>query len=86
MRCGIKALKNYERKWDPKNKAIVLDSDNCSWSEKCIGLPSVVRAGKRLALFYDAPGGTSTSHMKRNVGLAWLDLPLTIPGPNQDFK
>jgi len=70
--------------WDPKNKAIVLDGKNCSWSEKCIGLPSVVEAGNRLALFYDAPGGTSISHMKRNVGLAWLDLPLTIPGPNQE--
>jgi predicted GH43/DUF377 family glycosyl hydrolase len=69
--------------WDPENKAIVLDGENCSWSEKCIGLPSVVEADNRLALFYDAPGGTSTSHMKRNVGLAWLDLPLTIPGPNQ---
>jgi predicted GH43/DUF377 family glycosyl hydrolase len=71
-------------KWDPKNKAIVLDGKNCSWSEMCIGLPSVVKAGKQLAIFYDAPGGTSTSHMKRNVGLAWLDLPLTIPGPNQE--
>jgi hypothetical protein len=69
--------------WDPRNKAIVLDGKNCSWSEKCIGLPSVVKAGKRLALFYDAPGGTSTSHMKRHVGLAWLDLPLTIPVQNQ---
>jgi alpha-L-rhamnosidase len=35
--------------------------------------------GKRLALFYDAPGGSSTSHMKRNVGLAWLDRPLSVP-------
>jgi hypothetical protein len=71
-------------KWDSKNKAIVLDGKNCSWSEKCIGLPSVVKAGKQLAIFYDAPGGKSTSHMKRNVGLTWLDLPLTIPGPNQE--
>jgi len=64
-------------KWDPKNKAIVLDGMNCTWSEKCIGLPSVVKVNKRLAIFYDAPGGTSTSHMKRHVGLAWLDLPLS---------
>jgi arylsulfatase A-like enzyme len=71
--------------WDPKNKAIVLDGKNCTWSEKCIGLPSAIRAGDRLALFYDAPGGTSTSHMKRHVGLAWLDLPLTIPGPERTF-
>ena len=66
-------------KWDPENKAIVLDGENCSWSEKCIGLPSVLKTGERLALFYDAPGGTSTSHMKRHVGLAWLELPLSPP-------
>jgi hypothetical protein len=30
-------------------------------------------------VFYDAPGGTSTSHMGRNLGLAWLDLPLNPP-------
>jgi len=66
-------------KWEPKNKAIVLDGKNCTWSKKCIGLPSVVQVGNRLAIFYDAPGGNSTSHMKRHVGLAWLDLPLTIP-------
>jgi hypothetical protein len=66
-------------KWNQDDKAIVLDGKNCKWSEKCIGLPSVVPAGNRLALFYDAPGGKSTSHMKRNIGLAWLELPLMIP-------
>ena len=67
-------------KWNPDDKAVVLDGKNCKWSEKCIGLPSVVSFGNRLALFYDAPGGKSTSHMKRNIGLAWLELPLRIPG------
>jgi hypothetical protein len=66
--------------WDPRNKAIVLDGQNCTWSQKCIGLPSVVRVGARLALFYDAPGGDSVSHMKRHIGLAWLGLPLSVPG------
>jgi predicted GH43/DUF377 family glycosyl hydrolase len=66
-------------KWDPVNKAVVLDGKNCSWSQKCIGLPSVVRSGNRLAVFYDAPGGDSKSHMKRDVGLAWLQLPLNPP-------
>lgn len=65
--------------WDPAKKAVVLDGQNCSWSKKCIGLPSVVQVGNRLAIFYDAPGGNSTSHMKRHVGLAWLDLPLVNP-------
>jgi len=66
-------------KWDPANKAVVLDGQNCTWSKTCIGMPSVIKVGNRLAVFYDAPGGTSTSHMKRDIGLAWLDLPLSPP-------
>ena len=66
-------------KWDPANKAVVLDGENCTWSTKCNGLPSVVQMDTRLALFYDAPGGNSTSHMRRHIGLAWLDLPLSVP-------
>lgn len=62
---------------------MVLDGQNCTWAKKCIGLPSVVQVGKRLAIFYDAPEGNSTSHMKRHmkrhVGLAWLELPLSVP-------
>jgi len=66
-------------KWSAANKAVVLDGSNCNWSKKCIGLPSVIPCGKRLAIFYDAPGGNGTSHMKRNIGLAWLELPLSPP-------
>jgi predicted GH43/DUF377 family glycosyl hydrolase len=65
--------------WNEANKAIVLDGKNSKWSQRCIGLPSVVRHGNRLAIFYDAPGGTSTSHMRRSIGVAWLKLPLTPP-------
>ena len=65
--------------WDTKNKAVVLDGKNCGWSKKCIGMPSVIAVGKRLAIFYDGPGGNSTSHMQRDVGLAWLNLPLAPP-------
>jgi hypothetical protein len=61
---------------------VVLDGGNCQWSKKCIGLPSVIVVGKRLAVYYDAPGGDSKSHMKRDVGLAWLALPLTPPSPD----
>jgi len=68
-------------KWDAKDKAVVLDGLKCRWSRKCVGRPSVVKAGDRLAVIYDAPGGDSTSHMKRDVGLAWLALPLTPPQP-----
>jgi len=65
--------------WDAKNKALVVDGQNCTWSRVCIGLPGVVQVGSRLAVLYDAPGGESKSHMKRDIGLAWLALPLVPP-------
>jgi len=68
-------------KWNPRNKAVVLDGQNCVWSKKCIGLPSVIRVDNRLAVFYDAPGGDSTSHLSRDIGLAWLELPLSPIDP-----
>ena len=66
-------------KWDPTHKAVVLDRRNCKWSHECIGLPSVMKIGNRLAVLYDAPGGDSKSHMGRDIGLAWLKLPLDAP-------
>ncbi|MCY3018453.1 MAG: hypothetical protein NTW87_05405 [Planctomycetota bacterium] len=65
--------------WDARRKAVVLDGRNCTWSRTCIGLPSVLKVGNRLAVLYDAPGGDSKSHMKRDIGLAWLNLPLVPP-------
>lgn len=71
-------------RWNPEHKAVVLDRRNCAWSKHIVGLPSVVKAGRRLAVFYDGnaapelPTGVA-SHMKRDVGLAWLDLPLVPP-------
>jgi predicted GH43/DUF377 family glycosyl hydrolase len=65
--------------WDASHKAVVLDGRNCTWSRRCIGLPSVLKVKDRLAILYDAPGGDSRSHMKRDIGLAWLDLPLIPP-------
>ena len=65
--------------WNPDDKAVVLDRTNCAWSQRVIGLPSVLPVGDRLAVFYDGVAGTSTSHMGRDVGLAWLDLPLRPP-------
>lgn len=62
-------------KWDAAHKAIVLDSLNCGWAKGAIGMPSVIRVGDRLALLYDAAEGRSTSHMRRNIGLAWVELP-----------
>ena len=69
--------------WNPDHKAVVLDGSNCTWSKQIIGLPSVVKVGNRLALFYDGYAGEgipngAASHMRRDVGLAWLGLPLNV--------
>jgi predicted GH43/DUF377 family glycosyl hydrolase len=64
--------------WNKDNKAIVLDSENCLWAKGAIGMPSVIQVGDKLALLYDAPGGESISHMHRNIGLAWIKLPLDL--------
>jgi predicted GH43/DUF377 family glycosyl hydrolase len=69
--------------WNPEHKAVVLDALNCRWSKEIIGLPSVVNIGNRLALFYDGYGGKgippgAASHMQRDIGLAWLELPLDV--------
>lgn len=66
-------------KWNPADKAVVLDGQNCGWSKKCIGLPGVVKVKDRLAILYDAPGSDSKSHMGSDIGLAWLGLPLRPP-------
>jgi len=68
--------------WDPENAAVVLDGAHSKWSRTVIGLPSVVRVGNQLAIFYDGNSDPSdTWHMKRDIGLAWLDLPLIPPTP-----
>lgn len=72
-------------RWNPADKAVVLDGRNCSWSKRIIGLPSVLRIGNRLAVFYDGLAGQTLpasgidSHIKRDIGLAWLELPLSPP-------
>lgn len=68
--------------WRSSDKAIVLDGTNCTWAKGAIGMPSVIKKGNRLALFYDGFEGYSIGHMQRNIGLAWIDLPLKIPGDN----
>lgn len=69
--------------WNAMNKAVVLDSLNCKWS-KIIGLPSVIQVGKRLAILYDGKSDFGKSvdiktHINRDIGLAWLNLPLIPP-------
>ena len=64
--------------WNADDKAVVLDASNSKTGAACIGLPSVVPMGDRLAIFYDAPRGGGTAHMRRDVGLAWLQLPIRL--------
>ncbi len=66
-------------KWDSSKKAVVLDARNCHWSPSVVGLPSVVKVGNRLAIFYDGLEGAAISHMGRDVGVAFLPLPLRTP-------
>jgi len=70
-------------RWDANNKAVVLDGSNSSWSRKIIGLPSVIEKNGKLAILYDGraaelPAGADPTleHMNRDVGLAWVDLPI----------
>jgi predicted GH43/DUF377 family glycosyl hydrolase len=71
-------------KWDANNKAVVLDGTNCKWSNHCIGMPTVIQYKGRLALLFDAPGNNSYSHMRRSIGLAFLKLPVHVPGENHE--
>lgn len=64
--------------WNEENKAVVLDKTNCTWAKGAIGMPTVMQVGNKLALLYDGVEGDGTSHMRRNIGLAWMDLPLQI--------
>ena len=65
-------------RWNPECKAVVLDGQNCIWSPNILGLPSVVKIGSRLALYYDGYTGEALWHMERDIGLAWLDLPIMV--------
>ncbi len=65
--------------WDAANKAVVVDGANSSWAFECLGMPSVLVVGDKLAILYDAAPGHSKSHMQRHIGLAWVDLPLVTP-------
>ena len=62
------------RRFKELDKAIGLDTTNCTWSKGAIGMSLVIEVGNRLAVLYDAYEGYRTYHMKRNIGLAWIDL------------
>ncbi len=67
-------------RWNPAQKAIVLDATNSTWSKAVIGMPTVLPVGGRLALFYDGNARGDFGHMRRDIGVAFIDLPLRPPG------
>lgn len=65
--------------FDSKNRAVVVDATTSSWSKAVIGMPSVVPFAGRLALLYDGNSDRNHGHMRRDIGLTFLDLPLQPP-------
>jgi predicted GH43/DUF377 family glycosyl hydrolase len=72
--------------WDPAHKAEVLNAAQTGWSPRIVGLPSVVPIAGRLAVYYDGLVEDSIAHGHRDVGVAWLDLPLTPPTPSPSLS
>jgi hypothetical protein len=65
--------------FSPSRSAVVLDGSSTSWT-KVIGMPSILRQGHSLQLYYDGiKGRARTDHMSRDIGLATLRLPLAVP-------
>ncbi len=66
-------------KWNPANKAIVIDSSVSSWAKGAIGMPAVIKKDENtLALLYDAVKGNGTGHLDRHIGLAEIKLPIKL--------
>ncbi len=66
-------------RWNPANKAIVIDKTVSTWAHGAIGMPTVVKTGENtLALLYDAAPGEDTGHLNRHIGLAEIRLPLQV--------
>jgi hypothetical protein len=65
--------------WDPARRATALDTSTSTWSHGVVGLPGILGVGGRLALYYDGVAGDGRGHTGRDIGLAWLPLPLTAP-------
>jgi predicted GH43/DUF377 family glycosyl hydrolase len=65
--------------WDQNNKAVVLDAAATGWSPRIVGLPSVLPINGRLAVYYDGLVDDTIAHGYRDIGVAWLDLPLRPP-------
>lgn len=66
-------------RWSSQRTAVVLDAENANWSPRIIGLPSVQVIGNRLAIYFDGSTRDTIDHGLRDVGVAYLDLPLRVP-------
>jgi predicted GH43/DUF377 family glycosyl hydrolase len=62
--------------FSPSRRAVVLDADNVGWSPRIVGLPSVLEIDGRLAIFFDGSQDDDIGHGYRDIGVAWLDLPI----------
>ena len=66
-------------KWNPENKAVVIDKTVSTFAKGAIGMPTVVRISKdKLGLLYDGALGDSTSHLDRHIGYAEISLPISV--------
>ena len=63
-----------------EQRVLVLDTESAPWT-RVIGMPSVRPTAGGLAVFYDGIAGrTRTDHMSRDIGMAFLPLPVTALG------
>jgi hypothetical protein len=44
-------------RWNSEHKAVVLDGENCSWSKRCVGMPTVHRVGTAVSALVPSPRG-----------------------------
>jgi len=64
------------------DRAVVLDAQSSPWSPRVIGLPSVLEIDGRLAVYYDGCVDDTIGHGGRDIGVAWLELPISSNLPN----
>lgn len=66
-------------RWSAGRRAVVIEAADTGWSPRVVGLPSVVVIGDRLAVYYDGATRDAIDHGLRDIGVAYLNLPLSPP-------
>lgn len=64
--------------WSTSNRAVVVDG-RTSWSPMVVGVPTIVEKNGRLGIIYDGRPDTGQSHIDRDLGINWIDLPINNP-------